>query len=123
MHLFVCNARVLKPENIPALMTLSNTTDAYEDQHSCFNNILCQSCSFAKEIHLFLQLTGGKLDNISIIIVFTEHHFTSESNEERLLFLHLEPEKNKIQTAYHKQTVSLLIKDQEQLLCLNNSLK
>lgn len=54
MHLFLCNARVLTPENKPALMTLPNTADAYEDQHSCFNNILCQFCAFAKEIRLFL---------------------------------------------------------------------
>lgn len=31
--------------------------------------------------------------------------------------------KNKTQTAYHKQTVSLLINDQVQLLCLKKSLK
>lgn len=117
MHLFLCNARVLKPENTPALMTLSNTADAYEDQHSCSNNILCQFCSSAKEIHLSLQLP--------IRLSYSQNTISLElqSNKERLFFLHLEPEKIKHRQAYHKQTVSLLIKDQEQLLCLNKSLK
>lgn len=47
-----------------------------------------------------------------------------QSSKEWLFFLRLEPAKIRKKTAaYHKQTVSLLIKDQEQILLLNKSLK